>query len=777
MRKIAEQFELYKGNVTPGIIMDLADVIGVSPSSIEALEVGLIPGSVKNGTPRAEMAWVFPERNHRGDVVGLMRRFQGGKKFCVEGSKHGLYYVYNHDSAGVKRRYTPGKHNWMRVDHTDYPNKEDGCPVCGRKKYCMVSADNPAYPAAVVCTRTKKGARTSYEYGYLHILDESRNLCGSGESVISFLDKDGPILIVEGASDTLVGLTLGIDTIGKFSNVGGMDLLKRMPIRGREVWLLGENDVKPNGDWPGKDGMERAYLALKGLCRAVRAMPPDGIKDLREWLHRGLTREELTDYIRNHGERGDDLGPDVFPDDAAMTVASRFIDTHYKDGDTLALRKYRRDWYRWNGRCYSTLSDDMLRGRVYDFLDGKSFIQTNGQGDQKVVSYKANRSRITDIIDSMSRWCLVEKDPPSWLAPVELPDPIDLIAFNNGLLDVNAYLRGDVVFHDSDPRLFSTCICPYDFDENTRSKFTEDYLLDTYKGDQNAVDLIGEWAGYCMVPDLSQEKLLLLYGEPRSGKSTILDLVTNTVGQGMCGASSLSMIGHRFGLELLIGKYLCTFGDIRNPTQEDLNRALEVILRIVGGDRVSVDTKTVRGLPSIRMPLRFAMAMNELPSFTDHTRALEGRLLVAYHATSHISDENPKIKQRILDDAEHGKMVNFALEGLKRLRANGKFSVPKTRDMVMKQFRVIAEPISTFIEDCCVIEESAISDKTTMYAAWQGWCRANMRKPGLPAQFAKWMMGHMPELAIRQITHDDSRRVRMFCGVKLNQWAASTFLE
>jgi len=777
MRKIAEQFELYKGNVTPGIILDLANVIGVSTSSVEALEVGLIPGSVKKGTPRAEMAWVFPERNHQGDVVGLMRRFQGGKKYCVEGSKHGLYYVYNHDSTSTERRYAPGKHNWMRVDHADYPNKDTGCPVCGRKKYCMVSANNPAHPAAVVCTRTQKGSRTSHEYGYLHILDESRNLCGSGQSVMSFLDEDGPILIVEGASDTMAGLTLGIDAIGRPSNVGGMDFLKRMPIRGKEAWIFGENDVKPNGDWPGKDGVERAYLALKGLCRAVRVMPPDGIKDLRDWLRRGLTREELTDYVRNHGERGDDLGPDVFPDDVGMSIADKFLDANYQDGDTRTLRKYRKNWYQWDGRCYTKMPDDALRGRIYSFLDDKKFIQTNGQGDQKVIPYKASRNRVTDVVDSMSRWCLVEQDPPSWLVPVELPDPVDLIAFNNGLLDVNAYVRGEVVFHNPDPRLFSMCVCPYDFDEGTRSKFTEDYLLDTYQGDQNAVDLIGEWAGYCMVPDISQEKFLMLYGEPRSGKSTILEVITQTVGESMCGASKLPAIRHRFGLQLLVGKHLCTLGDIRNPSQEDLNGALEVILGIVGGDRVPVDFKTVPGLASILMPLRFAMGMNELPSFIDHTRALEGRLLVAYHAVSHVSDENPKIKRRIIADAKQGKMVNFALEGLKRLRTNDKFSVPKTRDMVIKRYRAISEPVSTFINDCCVAGKSVTSSKATMYAAWQGWCRANGRKPGLPAQFSRWLTGHIPTLETRQIVDDDGRRVRTFCGVKLNRWAASTFLE
>lgn len=773
---LAELFEIYKLNASAGVRRDLAIRLGVSESSVEALGVGLLPGSIKNREPHAEMAWVFPERNATGDVAGLMRRYQNGKKFCVEGSKHGLYYAFNYESVVDKKRYSAGKHNWMRVDDSLYPNKDTGCPVCGRRKYCMVSANDPGNPAAVVCTQTRKGSRKTFEYGHLHILDESRNLCGSSEPVMSFINADGPVLIVEGASDTLAGLTIGIDTIGKFSNVGGLDMLKQMPITGKEVWILGENDVKPNGDWPGKDGVERTHLALRGMCRTVRVMPPDGVKDLRSWLERGLDLEQLTDYVGKHGERGNDLGPEVFEDDIAASVAKKFVDTFYKDGDTVTLRAYHGDWCRWNGKCYEIVPVEILRGQLYGFLEGKCFVQTDGKGNEKVVPYKVTRNKINDILDAFNRWCPIRSDPPVWTLDTELPDPVDLIGFNNGLLDVNAYMDGKVVLHNPDPRLFSLTCCPYDFDEDALPEFTERYLLDTYDGDQASVDLVWEWTGYCMVPDLSQEKFMLLYGEPRSGKSTILDLVTYTVGESVCGSSDLPAIGSRFGLEPLIGKLFCTFGDIRNPDQATLNRALAVILRITGGDKVYVDKKTVRGLPAIRMPLRFGLAMNELPSFTDHTRALEGRLLTLYHATSHVMDEDPSIKERVLAEAMGGKMVNLALQGLRRLRTSGKFSEPESRSMVVKQFRVLAEPVSTFIEECCKVGKGESCDKNTLYAAWQGWCRANMRKPGMPPQFSKWLLGHAPTLSVGR-RNDDGRRVRTYEGINLNEWASSTFLE
>jgi len=422
------------------------------------------------------------------------------------------------------------------------------------------------------------------------------------------------------------------------------------------------------------------------------------------------------------------------------------------------------------------LPTDALRGQLYDFLDGKSYLQTDGRGNEKVVPYASSRSKVNDIIDAFNRWSPVYGDPPQWLEDTNLPGPADLISFNNGLLDVRAYIDGRIVLYDPDPRMFSINRCPFDFNEDTRSEFIESYLLDTYDGDQKAVDLIAEWTGYCMTSDLSYEKMLLIYGEPRSGKSTILDMVAHTIGESLRGASKLMAIGSQFGLAPLIGKYLCTFGDVRNPSSEMLGRAMETMLQIVGGDPMYVDVKGLTGLSAIRMPLRFALAMNELPAFIDHSRAIESRLLTLHHATSHVSNEDPKLKRRILDDASKGLMVNFALEGLCRLRKNDRFTKSAAHDMVIKQFRAIAEPIATFIGDCCGVGEGKSCGTTCMYDAWVGWCRSNMRKPGLPPQFSKWLAGHVPTLSVRRLSAEGGRR-HVYDGIELNEWAASKFLE
>jgi len=99
---------------------------------------------------------------------------------------------------------------------------------------------------------------------------------------------DGPILLVEGASDTAAAYTMGLAAVGRPSNTGGIRdlavLLRDIPTS-RPIVVVGENDDR-DGISPGRNG---ARLTAERLAeetgRAILwAMPPAGSKDTRDYL-------------------------------------------------------------------------------------------------------------------------------------------------------------------------------------------------------------------------------------------------------------------------------------------------------------------------------------------------------------------------------------------------------------------------------------------------------------------------------------------------------------
>jgi len=122
----------------------------------------------------------------------------------------------------------------------------------------------------------------------------------------TWCDYSGVIWLVEGGSDVAAALTLGLCVIGRPSNTGGIDMLVRLLAAHpkRRIVVLGENDRKsalhvmqsnPRHDpkckcclscWPGKAGaIQTAVTLANRLGTPVgRAMPPVGVKDLREYV-------------------------------------------------------------------------------------------------------------------------------------------------------------------------------------------------------------------------------------------------------------------------------------------------------------------------------------------------------------------------------------------------------------------------------------------------------------------------------------------------------------
>ncbi len=99
----------------------------------------------------------------------------------------------------------------------------------------------------------------------------------------------GPLFVVEGPSDVLALTHAGVCCVGRPSNSGGAErlaaLLAKWP-KGRGIVLVGENDRKADGSWPGREGAVKVAVALAAkLGRPVPvSFPPDEAKDVRLWL-------------------------------------------------------------------------------------------------------------------------------------------------------------------------------------------------------------------------------------------------------------------------------------------------------------------------------------------------------------------------------------------------------------------------------------------------------------------------------------------------------------
>jgi len=118
----------------------------------------------------------------------------------------------------------------------------------------------------------------------------------------------GVVFVVEGPSDVAAMTTLGLSAVGRPSNMGGVEHLEEL-LPNADVLLIGENDQKPDGTWPGRDGALHVAERLASTWdKPVRwTLPPDGSKDVRQWLQQQALDPENTAQCRQAGRRLRDL--------------------------------------------------------------------------------------------------------------------------------------------------------------------------------------------------------------------------------------------------------------------------------------------------------------------------------------------------------------------------------------------------------------------------------------------------------------------------------------
>jgi len=115
----------------------------------------------------------------------------------------------------------------------------------------------------------------------------------SGLFIPSGVAQNGTLYVAEGPTDCAALLSLGLNTIGRPSCTGGVELCKQFCIGHRDIVIVADADK------PGRDGARALARELTGVCESVRVIePPEPHKDARAWAVAGATRLDIEEAVR-----------------------------------------------------------------------------------------------------------------------------------------------------------------------------------------------------------------------------------------------------------------------------------------------------------------------------------------------------------------------------------------------------------------------------------------------------------------------------------------------
>lgn len=441
---------------------------------------------------------------------------------------------------------------------------------------------------------------------------------------------------------------------------------------------------------------------------------------------------------------------------APREIARYFLITKYgaaNIGGRRELHFWTGNFYEWRGACYTLLAPDVVRARLYEWLA----IQTTVDG----AAVKPTRRLVDNVIDALRACAILEVSRmPCW---INKPEPVpanEAIAFSNGLLHIRTRrLLPHNLF------LFSTNAIEFNFDPHADPAINWVNFLDDVFADDAQVSALQEWLGYVLTGETDQQKAALMVGPIRSGKGTIARVTRALVGASNCCAPTLATLTQPFGLAGLIGKQLAILSDVRLSTRSDLATITENILRITGEDSISVDRKFLPQWDG-QLGVRFFVLSNELPAFSDTSGALASRFLLFQTKKSFYGLEDLGLTERLLQELPG--ILNWALDGLDRLRRRGHFVQPESSREALAQLDLLGSPVKAFLADCVIIEPGASVLCADLFSAWVTWCNEQRRdKPGTQQLFGRNLSAAVSALRVVQRRDELGARHRWYEGVRL----------
>ncbi len=432
------------------------------------------------------------------------------------------------------------------------------------------------------------------------------------------------------------------------------------------------------------------------------------------------------------------------------TIAMRF-----RSDRSTQLVHHRNRWLTYVGTQYQESNETAVKAELWNYLT-----QCREESHTGHIPLKVNQALVSNVLDALKAQIYeTDGDMPRWIGDSPRPDPADVIAFTNGLYNLS---DGTLIQHT--PCWFSVNVVPYAFDEQAVCPRWEAFINSVSDGDAEWVATLAMWFGYLLTTDTRQQKILTLVGPPRSGKGTALRVLHQLVGTYNVAGTRLASLGGEFGLAPLVGKTVALIPDAHLGRGTDSVLVLEILKSVSGEDPVCVNVKN-KNQVTMRLPVRFIMAMNQLVDLPDPSGAIGSRLVILPFLRSFLGREDLGLTDALVNELPG--IANWALSGLRSLRRQGNFIQPAVGQNMRDDFARMSAPIIGFIEDHCKVEPGVSVDCRELFDAWKVYALDDNRHPGSPENFGSKLMAAEPGVRRKRIRSAGSIRSYVYEGIRL----------
>lgn len=506
-------------------------------------------------------------------------------------------------------------------------------------------------------------------------------------------------------------------------------------LRGARVVIL------PDNDDAGRNHAQDVATKLQGIASEVRVvdlpdLPPKG--DVSQWLDAGGTVEQLKELVRQapvwspaemvHG--GTDSPPVSAGENLTdMGNARRLVARHGKD---LRFVPVWGMWLVWDGRRWSRDETGEVERRAKDTVRSiyaEAFVTSDSDKRQAIAKHAA-KSESERAVRAMI--ALAKTEPGIPVTPAELDADPWLFNVQNGTLQLRS---GALQPHRREDLI--TKVSPVAFDAAAKCPTLLAFLDRTMAGRVDLVGFIQRLVGYTLTGVTTEQMLALLYGMGANGKSTLLELVAELMGDYGQSIEFSTLLARgqdstRNDLARLVGARF-----VAGSEAEDGRRFSEVLVKqLTGGDKITARF-LFKEYFDFRPQFKLWLAANHKPVIRGTDLAIWRRIrLVPCTVTIPEAERDPNLPGKLR--AELPGVLAWAVRGCLAWQQDG-LGMPQAVRDATNEYREEMDVLGGFLAEYCGVGADLSVRSAKLYEAYKTWCDASGERPLSQTRFAPMM--------------------------------------
>ena len=289
---------------------------------------------------------------------------------------------------------------------------------------------------------------------------------------------------------------------------------------------------------------------------------------------------------------------------------------------------------------------------------------------------------------------------------------------------------------DNVPDNLITLKTRYGYDSDADCPRWKQFVLEIMNGNKEMANFLQRLAGYALHGKNPESQFIILNGSGANGKSTFVNTLVHILGDYGAVTSPATLVKPAFNktasaaspdLIRLFQKRLviCNEWDENTFLNESLVKSLTG-----GSDPISVRALYANSYLEYVPEYLIMLATNHLPRIASMGYGIWRRLLIIpfdvnFSDAEHIKQRDSTLFEYFKNE-EHAGILNWMIEGYQMWKEKSiEDSMPEHLIEIKEEYKAEMDTIAQFIQEDCVIEDTARIPSAELYQHYNNWCIQN----------------------------------------------------